>query len=85
MDGLNDYLHDPFQWAVDVIFEQITDVHRCSNAGIHALVESSYDFIEQSFSDLELSPPSQEALTSKVIEQVESQKYARLASTSPSK
>ena len=78
MDGLNDYLNDPFSWAVDVILDQIDDVHRCSKTEIVALVDSSLDFIEQSFFDYDLTPPSREALTSCVTEQIENRKYIRL-------
>ena len=82
MDGLNDYLHDPLSWAIEVILDDIDDVQRCSETEINDSVDSSYDFIKQSFSDNELAPPSREALTYRVTEQIENQKYIKLVHTS---
>ena len=85
MDGLSCYLNEPLQWAVDVILDQIDDIHSCNKVVVGRIVESSYEFISQSFAELGLTPPSRSNLFLVVVEQIEAKRYVRLVYSSCAK
>ena len=70
MDGIDEYLKNPYEWAVLVILDHI-DMDKKSNQNekyVNKLLdEGIYEFISENFLEFDLPKPSKEKIVSEVM------------------
>ena len=73
MDGLDAYRSAPLYWASQVIIDHIDDLNdpdQVSEKHILGVLESAYEFIEDSFEEEGLPAPSKKEILSHVVEHI---------------
>ena len=70
MDGINEHLKNPYEWAVLVVLDHM-DMDEKSNKNekyVNKLLdEGIYEFISANFLEFDLPKPSKEKIVSKVM------------------
>ena len=70
MDGLDEYLNDPYEWAVLVVLDHIDSEEKSKqneNYVNKLLDEGIYEFISENFLEFDLPKPSKEKIVSEVM------------------
>lgn len=70
MDGLDEYLNDPYEWAVLVVLDHIDSEEKSkqNEKFVNKLLdEGIYKFISSNFLEFDLPKPSKEKIVSEVM------------------